>query len=89
MGRSHAQSLRGIHCHCSTQEGEEFAKENGLLFLESSAKSGEAIDDAFVVTAKVVLTNIKNGVFNLDDEAHGIKVGMKQKTGSSQKSGCC
>ena len=74
---------------CSTQEGEEFAKENGLLFLEASAKSGEQIDDTFIVTARMVLNNIKNGVFNLDDEAHGIKVGMKQKSSNSQKSGCC
>jgi len=29
----------------STEEGNNFAKENGLLFLETSAKTSENVDD--------------------------------------------
>ncbi|AET02067.2 RAB GTPase-like protein A1D [Medicago truncatula] len=36
----------------STEEGEKFAKENGLMFMEVSAKSRENIEEAFVKTAE-------------------------------------
>ena len=38
----------------STKDGEEFAKHHGLFFMETSAKSAENIEKAFVVTAQKV-----------------------------------
>ena len=32
----------------STEEGQRFAKEEGLVFLETSAKSSENVEDAFL-----------------------------------------
>eukprot|EP01034_Spumella_vulgaris_P033003 gene33003-40734_t len=62
----------------SIQEGELFAKANGLLFMEASAKTGDGVEEAFVTTAVQVLAQIKSGVFDLNDEqSHGIKRGMK------------
>ncbi len=39
-------------------EAEAFAKENGLLYIEASAKTAEGVDSAFIDTAKDVM--IKN-----------------------------
>lgn len=36
----------------STEEGERFAKENGLIFMETSAKTAHNVEDAFVSTSK-------------------------------------
>jgi Ras-related protein Rab-2A len=57
-------------------EGEQFAKDNGLTFVETSAKTSENVEEAFLKTARVIYDNIKNGVYDLASQANGIKVGM-------------
>jgi Ras-related protein Rab-2A len=74
----------------STKEGEDFAKNNGLFFMETSAKSAENIEKAFVVTAQKVYDNIANGVFDAKNEAHGIKIGLGAAAKpAQQQSSCC
>lgn len=47
------------------EEGEKFAKDNDIpLFLETSAKSAENVEDVFRVTAENVYEKIKTGVFS-------------------------
>jgi len=60
----------------STQEGEQFAQENGLIFLETSAKTSTNVEMAFNKTAEKIYDNIQSGVYDVTNEAHGIKVGM-------------
>ncbi|GFQ07039.1 RAS-related protein rabb1c [Phtheirospermum japonicum] len=48
----------------STEEGEQFDKENGLAFLETSCKTAHNVREAFITTASTVLTKIREG--NLD-----------------------
>jgi len=36
----------------STREGEEFARENGLIFMETSAKTAANVEQAFIKTAE-------------------------------------
>lgn len=50
----------------STEEAELWAKEEGLLFVEASAKSGENVEAAFTQATRDILVKIRNGVF--DDE---------------------
>jgi Ras-related protein Rab-2A len=35
----------------STEEGERFAKENGLIFIETSAKTAFNVEQAFIQTS--------------------------------------
>eukprot|EP01084_Bolivina_argentea_P284024 486622_1 len=59
----------------STQEGQQFADEHGLIFLETSVKTADKVDTAFIKTAKKIHENILTGVYDPKNEAHGIKLG--------------
>jgi Ras-related protein Rab-2A len=82
----------------STEEGAKFAEEHGLIFLETSAKTAENVDKAFVNTAEKIYQNILNNVCDVTNEAHGIKVGSAAGVSSGvnlnnpsggKKGGCC
>ena len=38
----------------STEEGKKFAEDNGLIFLETSAKTAQNVEEAFVSTANKI-----------------------------------
>lgn len=59
----------------SREEGEQFAKEHGLIFTETSAKTAAGVEDSFINTAKHINDMIKKGVFDVNNEANGIKIG--------------
>ncbi|KAI3852762.1 hypothetical protein MKW92_031147 [Papaver armeniacum] len=79
------------------EEGEQFAKENGLIFMEASARTSQNVNEAFTSTAKRILQNIQDGVFDVSNESSGIKVGHVRTTGPeatrngtmTQGGGCC
>eukprot|EP00754_Rhynchopus_humris_P018341 Rhum_TRINITY_DN14599_c4_g3::Rhum_TRINITY_DN14599_c4_g3_i1::g.102067::m.102067 len=48
----------------SKEEGEKFAKENGLVFMETSAKTSHGVDDAFVSTARMIYDKIQKGLLD-------------------------
>eukprot|EP00758_Cryptobia_borreli_P008459 Tbor_TRINITY_DN5390_c1_g2::TRINITY_DN5390_c1_g2_i1::g.5140::m.5140/K07877/RAB2A; Ras-related protein Rab-2A len=48
----------------STAEGAAFAKENGLVFMETSAKTAHNVDDAFLKTAHDIYSNVQKGIID-------------------------
>lgn len=63
----------------SYEEGAWFARQNGLFFLETSAKTGENVEAAFIDTARQIHENLQAGMYDLSSEAHGITVGMPHR----------
>ncbi|WWC67814.1 uncharacterized protein I206_101728 [Kwoniella pini CBS 10737] len=69
----------------SSMEGALFAKEHGLLYVETSAKEGWGVTDAFEWTAREVLEKVKKG--ELDRRKPG---GVKLKAKEMERqSKCC
>uniref|UniRef100_A0A7S3DPV0 Uncharacterized protein n=1 Tax=Entomoneis paludosa TaxID=265537 RepID=A0A7S3DPV0_9STRA len=60
----------------STEEGKAFADANGLLFMETSAKTAYNVEQAFLKTAEEIHSKIQSGEIDVSNESHGIKVGM-------------
>ena len=52
----------------SFEEGQAFAQENGLEFLETSAKTADNVQEAFVNTASEIYRKIKEGIFDVSNE---------------------
>ncbi|ESO96316.1 hypothetical protein LOTGIDRAFT_239338 [Lottia gigantea] len=81
------------------EEGEAFAREHGLIFMETSAKTAANVEEAFINTAKEIYQKIQDGVFDINNEANGIKIGPQHSPanqnisspggGSNQGGGCC
>jgi small GTP-binding protein len=83
--------LGGKQRQVSKEEGEKFARDNGIsFFLEASAKSAENVEEAFVQTARDVHDKINNGVFDVANDT-GIKLAAKssQMPDDAQGGGCC
>ncbi|EGC34480.1 hypothetical protein DICPUDRAFT_92215 [Dictyostelium purpureum] len=47
------------------EEASAFAKQNGLIFVESSAKTGENVEEAFLKTAKLIFQSVQEGNVDL------------------------
>eukprot|EP00762_Andalucia_godoyi_P000573 ANDGO_05302.mRNA.1 Ras-related protein Rab-2 len=78
------------------EEGERFARENGLIFMETSAKTADNVEEAFIQTARAILQKIVNGSFDVENEASGVKVGNLspssqggRKQDGQKSKGCC
>ncbi|KAF8967343.1 P-loop containing nucleoside triphosphate hydrolase protein [Flammula alnicola] len=73
-------------------EAEQWAKEEGLLFVEASAKSGLNVEQAFVDASRDILEKIRKGVFD-DDRSPGVKLSTPNTNltleGGVAKSTCC
>ena len=83
----------------TTAEGQAFADQHGLLFLETSAKTAYNVESAFLKTAEEIHSKILSGDIDVSNESHGIKVGMASTGGdglglnngnsNARQSGCC
>mmetsp|Transcript_12611 Transcript_12611/g.18076 ORF Transcript_12611/g.18076 Transcript_12611/m.18076 type:complete len:216 (-) Transcript_12611:241-888(-) len=86
----------------SREEGEAFAEENNLVFLETSAKTAANVEAAFVKTAEKIYQNIQSGIYDVNNESYGVKIGTpalggggglsnqnKKVGGANGGGGCC
>ncbi|RAL59123.1 hypothetical protein DID88_006769 [Monilinia fructigena] len=58
----------------TVEEAEDWAKRNGVLeYVETSAKSGEGVENAFARVAERIYLNIEAGKYDLNDRRSGVK----------------
>uniref|UniRef100_A0A1B6E9J6 Ras-related protein Rab-14 n=1 Tax=Clastoptera arizonana TaxID=38151 RepID=A0A1B6E9J6_9HEMI len=55
------------------EEAQQFALENGLTFVEASAKTGEKVEEAFLKTAIQIHSSIKEGKLDLNAAESGVQ----------------
>ncbi|KAI0601818.1 secretion-related small GTPase SrgD [Biscogniauxia sp. FL1348] len=83
-------------------EAEEWARRNGVLqYVETSAKSGENVEAAFMRVAERIFENINAGKYDLNDRRSGVKgpgpggagtgrnVRLSTDAGKGAVGGCC
>ncbi len=57
------------------EEAEEWCRANGVLkYVETSAKSGEGVEEAFLDVAQRIYENVEQGRYDLNDRRSGVKV---------------
>eukprot|EP01126_Amoeba_proteus_P032193 TRINITY_DN3143_c0_g2_i1.p1 TRINITY_DN3143_c0_g2~~TRINITY_DN3143_c0_g2_i1.p1 ORF type:complete len:161 (+),score=19.31 TRINITY_DN3143_c0_g2_i1:656-1138(+) len=56
------------HRQVSTSEGSQWAKDHGLVFLETSAKTSTNVEEAFYQVAKVIFDKVQSGAINIFNE---------------------
>lgn len=81
------------------EEAEEWARRNGVLeYVETSAKSGENVESAFMRVAERIYQNIQAGKYDLNDRRSGVKgpgaggrgqVKLANQSGKTAGGGCC
>ena len=59
----------------SYEEGERFAQDHRFVFLETSAKTAENVDEMFASTARDILAKIKRGDIDMHAENTGVRLG--------------
>ena len=69
------------------EEGEAFAREHGLIFTETSAKTAANVEEAFINTAREIYDKIQEGVFDINNEANGIKIGPQHSPAGGNQPG--
>mmetsp|Transcript_8532 Transcript_8532/g.14731 ORF Transcript_8532/g.14731 Transcript_8532/m.14731 type:complete len:201 (+) Transcript_8532:44-646(+) len=70
----------------STEEGKQFAEENELIFIETSAKTAYNVSKAFLESANIIYQNIQSGIQTLDNNDDKIDVNSSQ---TGKQNGTC
>ncbi|XP_076372779.1 ras-related protein Rab-39B-like [Tachypleus tridentatus] len=86
------------HCReVTVEEGKAFAEFYGIRFIETSAKTGSNVEEAFSLIAKDIYLKVTSGELQLEDGWDGIKVGFTNPRvddyylveGKAERGHCC
>ena len=75
-------------------EGQEFAINQGIIFMETSAKTGDGVEEIFKKSAQEIKKRIGENYYDLNSETCGIKKGKNNSVNlnnekSKDRRGCC
>ena len=88
----------------TVQEAEDWCRQNNVMaYVETSAKSGEGVEKAFLEVAERIHQNIEAGKYDLNDRRSGVKgpgaggantartvnLAMSDAAGQKNQRGCC
>ena len=80
----------------TTEEGKQFAEFHGLKFLETSSKSGQNVEEAFLSVTRDIHSMLETGNLKMKEGWDGIKNGYARPDetfqlmeGEAQSGGCC
>ena len=69
----------------TTEEGEDFAQRNGMIFFETSAKTGKNIDEMFNSSIQEILKKLYEGYYKGKEKECGIEFNGQKKEGINLK----
>ena len=69
-------------------EASQLAQENGMLFLETSARTGEGVEESFMMSSKMILTRMEAGKFAPSGSSSGTSIGGDHNEASSSSCSC-
>ena len=80
----------------TTREGRAFADFHGLKFIETSAKTGENIEESFVTITRDIFQMLEGGQIHMEEGWDGVKNGYARPResftlveGETEGGGCC
>ncbi|KAH0789710.1 ras-related protein Rab-14-like [Histomonas meleagridis] len=82
----------------SSSEAKSFAEQHGLQFFETSALSGDRIDDTFIQTAHLVYSKVLDGQIALNNPSSGARAPLSappaivdptNTNNNNQQNSCC
>lgn len=68
------------HREVPPEAAQRFANENGLLWVEASAKNGRNVEAAFVTTARAILDRVESGALDPSSGESGVQEGRPTTT---------
>jgi len=71
------------------EEGQRYAKDNGLGFLETSALTSFNVNEAFDETALAIMDKIRDGSIDLSSQNGGVIVKEKLSPKKEEQGSCC